>query len=148
MKNIIRFVLVFALFGCVYGQAQAAEVKIEFRLGEMTPTEGLTEMVIPDTDKKVWLYDEVVLSNADIASASVVNNEMGPQIAITFTEGGKNALTKVTEANISKALAIILDGKLLSAPIIREKIEGGNALISGKFTQEEAKRIADGLNSK
>ena len=44
-----------------------------------------------------------------------------------------------------KPLVILVDGKVLSAPIVREKISGGRAVIAGRFTEEEAKHIANGI---
>ena len=43
------------------------------------------------------------------------------------------------------SLAMLLDGQLISAPIVREKIPGGKAVIAGRFSPEEAQRIADGI---
>ena len=50
--------------------------------------------------------------------------------------------------NIGKILGIMVDGKLLTAPVIRTQITGGKAFIEGKLTLEEAKRIAMGIVGK
>ena len=51
----------------------------------------------------------------------------------------------VSQENIGKPLAIVVDGTLVSAPVIKAAIPGGVAVIVGSFTQEEAERIADGI---
>lgn len=53
----------------------------------------------------------------------------------------------LTAANVGKPLAIVLDGKVLSAPVINEPITGGQAQLSGGFTQESANQLAIALQS-
>jgi protein-export membrane protein SecD len=65
-----------------------------------------------------------------------------PYIAIEFDQEGAKKFAKVTEANINKRLAIVLDGKVKSAPVIKSKIPDGKAVIEGDFTLEEAKDLA------
>ncbi len=65
-----------------------------------------------------------------------------PYVSISFnTEGGK-LFEEVTGANVKKRLAIILDRTIYSAPVIQERIGGGNAQISGSFSMEEAKDLS------
>jgi len=69
------------------------------------------------------------------------------QIMLQFNADGAEEFKVVTEKNVGKQLAIVLDGKLYCAPRVNETIAGGNASISGSFTEEEAKSIADALVS-
>ncbi len=69
------------------------------------------------------------------------------QITLQFNSDGAMDFKRVTESNIGKQLAIVLDGKLYCAPNINEAIAGGSAQISGDFTEDEAKGIADALVS-
>ena len=52
------------------------------------------------------------------------------------------AIERITEANVKKRLAIVLDNNIYSAPVIQEKISGGMARITGNFTTEEAHDLA------
>ena len=129
-------------------RSQHAPVTLEFRPGSQSPGPGLTKMTVPGSERTVYVSDDVLLSNADVESAHTVSGPSGPQIEIVFTKAGAKRFTKATEQNIMKPLAILVDGKLLSAPIVREKITGRRAVISGQFTEQEARRIADGIVGK
>jgi preprotein translocase subunit SecD len=102
-------------------------------------------MAVPGSGRPVYVSDDILLSNADIASARVVSGPNGFQIEVSFTRVGTERFASATEQNIMKPLAILLDGRLISAPIVREKITGGRAVITGRFTEQEARRIADGI---
>lgn len=70
-----------------------------------------------------------------------------PQISITFNQQGGEKFAELTTANVNKRFAIILDGKVLSAPSINEPILGGGAVISGSFTVQSATQLAIALRS-
>lgn len=63
-------------------------------------------------------------------------------VTLQFNEEGKALFSKITRENIGRELAIFLDGVPISNPIIREEITGGEAVISGDFTPEQAKELA------
>ncbi len=127
------------------GIARAGTLPIQFRFGENEPGKALKEMTVSGSDRKVYLHMESVLSNADIQGASVQKTKDGFGISLTFTEVGGKKFEEITRDNIGKILAIVVDGKLITVPVIRESITGGQAFIHGKFTQEEAIRIARGI---
>jgi preprotein translocase subunit SecD len=64
-----------------------------------------------------------------------------PYVSISFNAAGAKLFEDITGANVKKRLAIILDNTVYSAPVIQEKISGGNAQITGNFTMEEAKDL-------
>jgi SecD/SecF fusion protein len=68
------------------------------------------------------------------------------EIAITFNANGAKRFAEVTRDSIGKRLAIVIDGKLYSAPTIRSEIPGGKAVISGNFSKEEAKELVAKMN--
>jgi len=70
-----------------------------------------------------------------------------PVVNITFNSEGGAKFAKLTTENVNKPFAIILDGKVLSAPNINEPILGGSAVISGSFTTESANQLAISLRS-
>jgi preprotein translocase subunit SecD len=65
-----------------------------------------------------------------------------PYVAIDFNPRGGKIFERVTKANVKKRLAIILDDNVYSAPVIQEKISGGSARITGRFTMEEARDLS------
>ena len=68
-------------------------------------------------------------------------------VNITFDQQGGAKFAKLTTENVGKPFAIVLDGKVLSAPNIQEPIIGGTARISGNFTVESANQLAIALRS-
>ncbi len=68
-------------------------------------------------------------------------------IALRFNSTGARQFADVTGGNVHRQLAIVLDGKLYCAPVIQDRIAGGQAEITGRFSIEEAQDIADALNS-
>lgn len=81
------------------------------------------------------------------ASVQINQNTLEPEISITFNDDGAKIFSEATGRNVGKPLAIFLDKQLLSAPRVNQAIDGGNAVISGKFTVEEAKNLAIQLNA-
>ena len=125
--------------------SSAPRARLEFRPALYTAAPGLTERTVKGSDQKVYVSDQVLLSNEHVASAWVGKTELGPNVEIKLTREGKQALAEATEANVNKAIAILVDGEVLSAPLVHHKISGGRATISGVFNEEEARRIADGI---
>jgi protein-export membrane protein SecD len=70
-----------------------------------------------------------------------------PYVSIDFNKEGATIFEKVTGENVEKYMAIVLDGTVYSAPVIREKIGGGKAVIEGRFTTDEARDLAIVLRS-
>lgn len=89
------------------------------------------------------------LSGTQLKSASVsFDNVTGAsQVNIVFDEEGKKLFSDITSRNVGKQVAIFLDGNLISAPTVNEPITQGEAVISGKFTIQEAKELSMRLNS-
>ena len=85
-----------------------------------------------------------LLTGASLTDARVqLDSQYGePYVSIEFDRKGARAFERITGENVSKRLAIVLDGKVYSAPTIQEKIGGGKARITGRFTMEEARDLA------
>ena len=152
MKKMMPALVVLTALVSSADPGEKSNTRIEFRIGESRPGAGLAEMRIPGRDTNVYVHKEVVLSDRDIAAAKARAAEISPgalrpQIDIVFTEKGKEKFARVTAAALGKHLAILLDGKLVSAPVVREQITGGQAVIVGSFTMAEAKRIAREINT-
>ena len=70
-----------------------------------------------------------------------------PQISLELNDEGKNIFAELTKKNINKQLAIFLDGAPISAPVVREEITEGKAVITGDFTPQAAKELVGRLNA-
>ena len=70
-----------------------------------------------------------------------------PPLNIAFDSRGTQIFAKLSAENVGKRFAIVLDGKVYSAPVFREAILGGRAQISGNFKAEEAQDLAAVLNA-
>jgi len=69
------------------------------------------------------------------------------QVSLEFDSEGSKLFEDLTRKNISKRIAIYLDGEVVSAPTVQEAISGGKAQITGNFSMEEAKELVQRLNA-
>jgi len=70
-----------------------------------------------------------------------------PMVALRFDREGSQLFEDITRENLGKTIAIYLDGSAVSAPVVNQVITGGEAVISGNFTPDEAKTLEGRLNS-
>ena len=83
-----------------------------------------------------------------ITSARDSYTQMGqPCVTMQMNSDGARRWAQLTKANIGRAIAIVLDGTVYSAPRVNSEISGGNSEITGNFTIEETKDLANTLNS-
>ncbi len=94
-------------------------------------------------------WQSTELSGEDIRRASVTQDTYtgGWYILLEFNGEGSEAFATITEQNIGGIMGIFLDGELISAPVIQQAIYGGQASITGSFTLDEAKLLAQRLNA-
>lgn len=105
-----------------------------------------------DRDKQTGreIIRPLLLENQTLMTGDMVKNAQvriggqfnEPYVGIDMTARGGKIFAQVTEKNVNRQLAIVLDNVVRSAPSIREKIMGGSAQISGSFTHEEAADLA------
>ena len=116
-------------------------VSFDEATGELT-NNGL--VIDPDT-----LYVPTELSGAYLKRAIVAFNQISgvPMVSLQFNNEGADLFRELTKENVGKTMAIYLDGSPISAPVVEEEISGGQAQITGGFTIDEAKILAERLNS-
>jgi RNA polymerase sigma factor (sigma-70 family) len=93
--------------------------------------------------QKTPLMDYTAIRSATVTTDA---SSGAPQIDVEFSEVGKELFAAITKENINKRLAIVVDGHLYSAPVIRSEISEGKAQITGSFTEEEARELAAKIN--
>ena len=89
--------------------------------------------------------DVVTDAKSDFSQQSIGKSEQ--EVSMTMNAEGAKEWAKLTKANIGKAVAIVLDGMVYSAPNVNQEISGGRSQITGHFTPEEAKDLANVLKS-
>jgi SecD/SecF fusion protein len=138
---------------------------LEFRLVHKESDQKLAEGIIPvgytNMVEKIKNKDGVTrlqpllvkrapergLTGKYIKSASVIPDQITgrPEISFTLNSEGAAIFSEITQQNVGNRLAIILDGELQSAPVIRTEIMGGSGVIQGDFTVEQAYELANVL---
>lgn len=89
-------------------------------------------------ETKVLMTGDMV-KNAQVRIGGTFNE---PYVSLDMTSRGGKVFATLTEKNVGRRMAIVLDGVVKSAPVIRERILGGSAQISGSFSHEEASDLA------
>jgi len=120
---------------------------LEVRLAELQPAAGLVEAVVQGSNQKIYLRPGAVVTGADVTSARVIDAGAGRySVGVAFSAAGSNRLAESTKIHLGRPVAILLNGRLIAAPVVRSMIRD-NAVISGDFTREEADRIAAGFGT-
>jgi preprotein translocase subunit SecD len=92
----------------------------------------------------ILLKNKSLLTGDSLENAKVqISDRFGePHVSIKFNAQGAKDFDRITGENVKKRLAIVLDGTVHSAPVIQERISGGQAQITGSFTMDEASDLA------
>lgn len=101
--------------------------------------------VTKSTREVPYFVEPTILMTGDVISdARHRPGQVGeaPYVAVTLTTPGGNLFERITGDNVGRRLAIVLDGKVQSAPVIKDRIGGGRAVITGNFTLDEARDLA------
>jgi preprotein translocase subunit SecD len=136
---------------------------LEFKLlDEQTPVEQAVAGKLPETSEVLYqrivdketkaerkqpyvVQKRTLLTGGELTRAEVQADPNSPgnwQVAIEFTATGTRIFGEITEANVGRRLAVVLDGNVQLAPRINERIPGGKAVITGQYTIEEARDTA------
>lgn len=95
--------------------------------------------------EKLLVEDQAEVTGADLVNAVVKFDQSAfnqPYVAIGFNREGAKKFAKLTSENVGRRLAIVLDEKIKSAPVIKERIPGGEGIIQGRFSPEEASDLS------
>ncbi|OGX15590.1 MAG: hypothetical protein A2166_02315 [Omnitrophica WOR_2 bacterium RBG_13_41_10] len=107
--------------------------------------EGFELKYIQEDNEPILVETQSALTGDSLANASIKFDQSSfnePIVSLEFNAQGAKKFAEITTNNIGKRLAIVLDGKVQSAPRIREAIPNGEAVITGRFTPEQAQDLA------
>lgn len=110
-------------------------IHFEKNIDPKTKQEIITPLLL---ENKVLMTGDMV-KDAQVRIGGTFNE---PYVSLDLTSRGSKVFAHVTEKNVGRRMAIVLDGVVRSAPVIRERILGGSAQISGSFTHEDASDLA------
>ena len=144
MKTFLSFITACLITTAAFAATSGSPV-FQIRLVREAPSGDTEPMTIVSKEKKEVLNVQktVLLDESAVKSAGVRTDASGhPQIGITFRDEGGKRFEEITREKVGQRLAIIIDGRLYCAPIIRTEIAGGKAEISGNFSKAEANTLA------
>lgn len=99
--------------------------------------------IATDEDGAIYQLGATYLTGKDLKNAGVDYDSLGrPVVSLEFNDKGTDLFDKATADNVGKQIAMVLDGRVISAPRVNERISGGRAQISGRFTPDDARGLA------
>ncbi len=134
----------------------------KMRENDLTPAQAMQDpeisKLIPEgcfiaegkEDGNYYILKQASLTGAYLVNAKVelTTGQFGyPHVSLEFNKEGGKLFADITGANIDRNLAIVLDGIVQSAPVIRSRIPDGRAIIEGNFNSEDAKLLATVLRA-
>lgn len=141
MIHHLWLILLVVLPSAVGASESAFEIRrvLEPGQAEAVESEGPAE--------KLLLEKSPSLTTRDVARAGIISEPDGRlALVIKFNEAGTEVFSRLT-SSLQKKLAILIDGKLQSAPLVLAPITDGEVVVSGNFSEEEAKAIAQRINA-
>ncbi len=119
-------------------------IKLIGQTAQLSFREMATDEAKIATDTPIFLVlrKETGLTGKDVKKANVVFDQQNgkPQVALSFSNKGAKIFSDVSKRNVGKPVGIYIDELLISAPVVQQEITDGNAVITGSFTVEEAKK--------
>jgi len=136
-KQALPLLILFLLYPAGQVVAEDPAPTLEFRIADDTEAFDWQKMELRGSDQPIFVSSEATLNGGHIEKVSFYKGPNGnPSIGFTLTDDGAKAMEATTSQNINKRLAIVLNGKVVSAPIIRSTIikEGQ---ITGSFDEDD-----------
>ena len=148
MRAFLSLAMLIMLVGCMTTVA-----KVQFRPASDTPATGLTEMTVAGTGQRVYLAPDVIFANEDFECARLIQKADGLQVEFVVSKTGRERFATMRTSEQMKSLAILLDGRLIGAPVtIGVSIIGAvnefKITLGGHFSDQDARRIVDSINKK
>src|SRR5207237_1619913 len=93
-------------------------------------------------EERLLVKKRADLSGEHVSNAAASYEKEGWVVHLRFDAEGAKEFGRITAANVHHRFAIVLDGTIKSAPVIQDAIYGGDAQITGRFTEEEARGLS------
>ena len=118
--------------------------QLTFRLVTKNENDFGSDKMISENGEELIVSKKIIMSGENLIDAQprVDNQSNQPIVSFSLDRYGAQKFGKVTTNNVGKRLAIVLDEKIISAPVIREAITGGSGTISGNFSFQEVTDLA------
>ena len=95
-------------------------------------------------EEGLWVERDVVAADDNLLVARAITDATGhPALSLRFDAGAAQRIAAFTRAHVGERLAVVVDGRVLTAPVIRSEITGGSLMVEGRFTAEEVGSLAD-----
>jgi preprotein translocase subunit SecD/SecD/SecF fusion protein len=123
---------------------KTANLTFRFIVKNKEETFGVEKLLFEDESQEVLVSKRIVISGENLLDAQPQMDNQTNQTVVTFNldRVGSKRFGKATKTGVGKRLAIVLDGKIVSAPVIQSAIIGGSGQISGNFTFQSATDLA------
>ena len=123
---------------------KTANLSFRFVTQENNDTFGVEKIQYENGEDEALVSKRIILNGENLLDAQPQMNSQTNEAVVSFTldRVGAKRFGKATSTGIGKQLAIVLDGKIVSAPVIRDTIASGNGQISGNFTFQSATDLA------
>lgn len=126
----------------MYEDAKKAATEYVENMKKQLP-EGTEVTIARGEEGAGYLLGKLYVGGKNLTKAETTFDQLGkPAVSISFNAEGAQLFDSATAMNVGKQIAIVLDGSVISAPVVQQRISGGNAQITGKFTVDEANRLA------
>ena len=123
---------------------KTANLTFRFVVKSDEPSFGSEKLLFEDGTEEVIVSKRIILSGDNLVDANPRMDTQSNQTVVSFSldRAGAKKFGKATTSGVGKRLAIVLDNKIISAPVIREAIVGGSGQITGDFTFQSATDLA------
>ncbi|MFM8534540.1 MAG: SecDF P1 head subdomain-containing protein [Acidimicrobiia bacterium] len=138
---VIVGVIVTLLAGILNGQTP-----VEIRAAASSAVSGWAQMTSPGGDP-LWVAPDIRLTSADIERAEARQLADGPAVAIVLTTDGARKMAALSNAQMNKPIALLLDGQVIWAPVVRSTVEKEAVMTGGPggLTQAQIQRLLTSL---
>jgi hypothetical protein len=136
------------------GSAALSKASVfQIRLALDAPTDNTEPMRLTSQNgssenvETPYVAKEILLDHTAVQAATFDTSKQGyPEIGITLTDTGRKRFAEITRQHLHQRLAMVIDGKLWMAPVVQTEITGGKAVVTGGFSDDEAKDLTAKIN--